>query len=155
MKIWDRNMILSLLLVNDGTFHCIIYRIISCFLSHIASHISQFSVAFSPGPAKSIYSLLTIHKAVRFWSCPLSRSRGRTIPHLPCTCMPKWAQTCGKILSQVGLEPMITVLRGWCSTTWATTADDELGNNCGMSPKCGYAVYSHLNFALSASTITA
>ena len=50
MKIWDRNMILRLLLVNDGTFHRIIYRIIPCFLSHIASHISQFSVAFFPRP---------------------------------------------------------------------------------------------------------
>ena len=55
-------------------------------------------------------------KAVRFWSCPLSQSRGRTIPHRPC--MPKWAQTCGKILSQVGLKPMTSILRGWCSTNW-------------------------------------
>ena len=43
-------MILRLLLVNDGTFYRIIYRIIPCFLSHIASHISQFSVAFFPRP---------------------------------------------------------------------------------------------------------
>ena len=35
-------------------------------------------------------------KAVRYWSCPLSRSRGRIIPHRPC--MPKWAQTCEKKL---------------------------------------------------------
>ena len=48
--VFGRNMIRRLLLVNDGTFHRIIYRIIPCFLSHIASHISQFSVAFFPRP---------------------------------------------------------------------------------------------------------
>ena len=52
-KIWDRNMILRLFLVNDGTFHRIIYRIIPCILSHIASHISQFSVALFPRPCYS------------------------------------------------------------------------------------------------------
>ena len=42
-------------------------------------------------------------KAVRFWSCPLSRCRGRTILHRPC--MPKWAQTCGKSCPKWGSNP--------------------------------------------------
>ena len=44
-----------------------------------------------------------IIKAVRFWSCPLSQSRGRIIPHRPF--MPKWAQIWGKILTQVAIKP--------------------------------------------------
>ena len=81
-----------------------------------------------------------LSKAVRFWSCPLCRNRCRIIPFRPC--MPKWAQTCGKILSQVGLGPTTSCLLGWCSTYWATAPDVQIGDNCGMLPKCGYAVYS-------------
>ena len=79
-------------------------------------------------------------KAVRFWSCPLSRCRGRIIPHRPR--MPKWAQKGGKIMSRVGLEPMTSRLWGWCSTIWATTAVVNNRDDNGMSPKCSYAVYS-------------
>ena len=50
-------------------------------------------------------------KAVRFWSCPLSQTRGRIIPQRPG--MPRWAQTGGKILSQVGLKPTTSRMRGW------------------------------------------
>ena len=41
-------------------------------------------------------------KAVQYWSCPLNRSRDRIITHRPR--MPKWVQTCEKILCQMGLE---------------------------------------------------
>ena len=93
-------------------------------------------------PEEHHHTATATHKseAVRFWSCPLCRNRGRTIPFRPC--MPRWAQTCGKILSQVGLEPTTSWLRGWCSTNWATAPGCFMCNNCGMSPKCGYAVYS-------------
>ena len=57
---------------------------------------------------------------------------------------PKWAQTCEKILSQVGLEPTTSRLRGWCSTNWAMAATEYYGNNFGMSPICGCAVDSQL-----------
>ena len=44
-----------------------------------------------------------VGKAVRYWSCPLSQNRDRIIPNQPS--MPKWAQTCEQILSQVVLVP--------------------------------------------------
>ena len=52
-------------------------------------------------------------KAVRYRSCPLSRSRDRIIPHRPC--VPKWAQTCEKILN-----------------IWATAATNYIAYNCGI-----------------------
>ena len=90
-------------------------------------------------PLKLFYSKVYI-KSVRFWSCPLSPSWGRIIPRRPC--MPKWAQTCEKLLSQGGLEPTTSRFRGWSSTNWATADDDYMRSNCGIGPKCGYAVYS-------------
>ena len=57
---------------------------------------------------------MDLTKAVQCWSCPLSRSRDWIIPHQPC--MPKWAETCENILSQLGPEPKSSRLGGSCST---------------------------------------
>ena len=67
-------------------------------------------------------SFCVIFKAVRYWSCPLSRNRDRIIPHRPS--MLKWAQTCEKSVTKAGLEPTTSFLLGRCSTGWATAADD-------------------------------
>ena len=77
-------------------------------------------------------------KAVRYWSCPLSRNRDRIILHR--RSMPKWAQTYEKILSQVGPQPTTSRFWGRHSTGRATVAVDFCV--CELCAKCDHAVYS-------------
>ena len=80
------------------------------------------------------------YKAVRHWSCPLNWYRDRII--LFWLHMPKWAQTCEKILSQVGLHPTTSRFWGRHSTGRATVAVDfcvcvvGLQTVCEMRPCC-------------------
>ena len=81
-------------------------------------------------------------KAVRFWSCSLSRNLNMITPHRPN--MPRWTQPWGKNLSQVALDPSTSRLRGRCSTSWASWAT-SCGNMwlvSGILPKCDHEVYS-------------
>ena len=104
---------------------------------------SNFVLLKKFGPWYILFS-----KAVPFWSCPLSRSRGGTIPHL--LCMPKWAQICGKMFSHVGLDPyaLPTEPRLQMSSL-VIYVIAECDRNAAMR------LTANKNFALSASTITA
>ena len=89
-------------------------------------------------------------KAVRYWSCPLNRNRGRITPCQPST--PKRAQTCEKNLPEVGLKPTTSRLWGRCSTDWATVACYCIWLVCGVLPKWTMRFTANKNVALSAST---
>ena len=78
MKIWDRTLILTLLLVNYGTFHRIIYCIIPCFLSHISSHISLFSIAFFPRPCIVVHYFTGFNYELNGLSIVVSEREGET-----------------------------------------------------------------------------
>ena len=85
--------------------------------------------------------LMLVRKAVRYWSCPLSRSRGRIIPCRPH--MPKWAQTCEKSLPHVGLESTSSRFKGltlyqlihgssWLYTVYLRNLNEV--RICGLQP---------------------
>ena len=70
-KIWDRNMILRLFLVNDGTFHRIIYRIIPCFYRISHRTFPNFLSHFSPGPGIHCIKPLVVFHIRQTWNIKL------------------------------------------------------------------------------------